>query len=133
MQSTIWRCALKTDDLFEKKCPLKWESLAETDDARVRQCGVCNRDVYLSTTPDEFIQSTKDRQCVAIPSDMDIEGKVSGGLGEPRPWSYELEADARQWWAAVNQKSNREIDQQIHKDLKMRSMRRYIEPSAVEK
>lgn len=128
MNSTIWRCALKTDDLFEKKCPLQWESLKETENTKVRQCDVCNRNVHQCETPDEFIQSTKDGLCISIPSDMDIEGKVYGGLGEPRPWSYELEEHAMQWWATVNEKASREVDQQIHKDLKMKARHRYIEP-----
>lgn len=121
MTSTIWRCALKTDDLFEKKCSLQWESLSETENPKVRQCDVCNREVHHCKTPDEFIQSTKEGLCIAIPGEMDIEGKVTGSLGEPRPWSYELEEHAKRWWATISEKSTREIDQQIHKDLKMRA------------
>lgn len=130
MPSKVWRCALKFDDLFEKKCPLKWESLAETSNPKVRQCGVCNRDVHQCDTPDEFIESTKEGLCIAIPGNLDIEGGVSDSLGQPLPWSYSLEAHAQEWWGLVDKKSFGQIDQQIRKDLKMKETRRYMESKA---
>ena len=31
---------------FEYECPLDWFKLAITDDASIRHCGACNKDVY---------------------------------------------------------------------------------------
>ena len=31
---------------FEYECPLDWFKLATTDDASIRHCGTCHKDVY---------------------------------------------------------------------------------------
>jgi len=75
--------------------------------------------------PDEFIKFTEKGFCIAIPSQFDLEGKETGSiLGQPLPWSYQLEANALKWWKEISRNSNKDIDRQIHKDIKKNAIRR---------
>jgi uncharacterized protein (TIGR02996 family) len=51
---------------FEFVCPRKWEQLRTTDDADVRYCEGCRRNVYFCTGIDEAQMHADAGECVAI-------------------------------------------------------------------
>lgn len=48
------------------ECPLKWESLTETDNLKRRHCNVCTETVYLVESDKEAQQHAEDKHCIAI-------------------------------------------------------------------
>lgn len=68
----VWRAIVsraaidRCDARFAFRCPLRWESLASTDDARVRRCGTCQREVYFCTDLDEVQLRGRRGDCVAL-------------------------------------------------------------------
>ena len=51
---------------LELVCPMKWEQLAPTQDANVRACGICKKDVTLCTSFVEVVHHTQRGHCVAV-------------------------------------------------------------------
>lgn len=51
---------------FDLKCPLQWNRLAPTDDARVRDCSVCQRQVRFCETVGQARQVAATGGCVAV-------------------------------------------------------------------
>jgi hypothetical protein len=83
---------------------MEWEKLAPTELPDVRYCSVCERNVHHCDSPERFVELAKLRECVAIPARLHIDDKTPCNcLGNPKPWSYELEAEAKQWWKEVSQ------------------------------
>jgi len=112
----VWRCGAK---LFSTPCPLDWESLARTQSPDVRHCQVCQRDVHLCTSPEQFVEFAKRKVCVAIPAGLHIpDGSHPKKLmlGMPPPWSYSLEEAARQWWQQIEQIAP-ELGNQLHDEM----------------
>jgi hypothetical protein len=89
--------------LLEQPCPMEWEKLAPTELPDVRYCSVCERNVHQCDSPERFVELAKLRECVAIPAWLHIGDKTPCNcLGNPRPWHYELEVDAKKWWRVVS-------------------------------
>jgi hypothetical protein len=61
--SDIWNCP----EAFEFICTKQWDSLNPTDVTNIRHCDVCSENVYLSSTPEEFVSNSKLGRCVAVP------------------------------------------------------------------
>lgn len=55
---------------FEYECPLDWYKLATTDDAGIRHCGTCDKDVTFCRDVGEMLQVLRVNQdaCVAMHS-----------------------------------------------------------------
>ena len=47
-------------------CPRLWSKITETADPLVRDCGSCNRRVYLCVTPDEVEAMVKAGNCIGV-------------------------------------------------------------------
>ena len=62
----IWDC----EDVLEFQCPQKWDLLTETNTEDIRHCNFCSKNVFMSSTPQEFIQNAKAGNCVAIPNQV---------------------------------------------------------------
>ena len=119
----VWRCGGK---LFSTPCPLDWESLATTQSPDVRHCQVCQRDVHRCTSPEQFVEFAKRKECVAIPTGLHIlddSHPKAQLLGTPAPWSYFLEETARQWWQRIEQ-SAPELGNQLHDEILTLQLRR---------
>ena len=97
---------LNCQDAFEFQCPKTWNSLMKTSGDGIRHCEVCNQNVYLCLTPEDFIRSGKLGRCVAIPKEV-LPGNPAGVYEETyvgRP-SYEevqrleqLHFQCKEWW-----------------------------------
>ena len=61
--SEIWNCP----DAFEFVCNKQWEGLNPTEVNNIRYCDVCSENVYLSSTPQEFVRNSTLGRCVAVP------------------------------------------------------------------
>jgi len=55
---------------FRYQCPKSWEALQSTDDATVRFCNQCNKNVYFCSSEDEVRTRGKARDCVAFSSQL---------------------------------------------------------------
>jgi len=63
----VSRPAIESCNLrFELQCPLKWESLAPTDDAMVRDCSICKQSVRFCSTVEEAAGIAQRGGCVAV-------------------------------------------------------------------
>lgn len=60
----IERCHLSIQ--FKFQCPNRWESLKQTDDASVRFCGQCERNVFFCETIVEAKDHASRGNCVAV-------------------------------------------------------------------
>lgn len=116
-ESSVWRCGMKGFEFLEKSCPLKWQSLRATDDVAVRHCDLCDQRVYAVSSPEEFVERSKRRECVALEIEL-TKNRNFFGLGMPMPWSWETDSEVRQWWAQVRDASDDAANAVIRKDLK---------------
>jgi uncharacterized protein (TIGR02996 family) len=51
---------------FFYQCPLQWDKLTPTDDARVRFCSGCQQNVYYCDSIDEARSHASQERCVAV-------------------------------------------------------------------
>lgn len=61
-RAPIEKCAPQ----FQFKCPRSWEALAGTDDAKVRHCGTCARNVYFCIDLETVRMRGRAGDCVAF-------------------------------------------------------------------
>ena len=61
-------------------CPRLWSKLTETADPLVRDCGSCNRHVYLCVTPDEVEAKVKAGNCIAVRLEPGCEPQFVGNM-----------------------------------------------------
>jgi hypothetical protein len=73
------------DWIFSFQCPQQWEQLAPTEEANVRMCGVCLKNVYLCASDDEVARHAAIGNCVAIPPDYEADYRNDMLLGEVVP------------------------------------------------
>ena len=57
---------------MEFECPKNWFELAGTNEAGVKHCSTCNKNVYLCITQDELDQFALKGECIAFFSDPDL-------------------------------------------------------------
>jgi hypothetical protein len=121
-KAKIWRCA---NPMMQMVCPIDWDALDPSAAPAVRHCMQCDQDVYLCTTPAQFIELAKRKECVALPASLHVPADASTKvlmLGRPAPWSYQLEENAAQFWSVI-QKNVADLDAQETKELNKRVMR----------
>lgn len=51
---------------WEFKCPKRWDALQPTDRPDVRFCDTCKENVYFCATPEQLLERTGQRRCVAF-------------------------------------------------------------------
>ncbi len=95
--SDIWNC----EKSLEFHCPQQWNKLTTTTDPAIRHCSICDQDVFMCSSAEEFIKHARMGQCVAIPR----KAFITGWLGRPsKEEVHRLEAEkalARAWWTTV--------------------------------
>ncbi len=116
----IWRCGLDSDQIFEKPCPLTWERLRPTDSPSIRHCETCERNVYEIRTPEAFVQRAKSRDCVAIHPSLTHKIGPPIMMGQLRPWEWNLEEYALQWWVEVGRGASQEFGHLIFEESERR-------------
>ncbi len=63
----VARPAIENCDVrFELRCPKRWDGLVATEDAKVRYCNGCHRQVHYVTTLEEANRRAKGNECVAV-------------------------------------------------------------------
>ena len=71
---------------FVFRCPQTWNRLTLTENAGIRHCSECKRDVHLALTQADFRQYGKEGKCVAVRVLTTTGGSVHGvGNVEVRP------------------------------------------------
>jgi hypothetical protein len=97
---------LNCQKALEFQCPKKWDSMIKTNDNSIRNCEVCNQDVHICLTPEDFIRNGKLGRCVAVSKEI-LPGNPAGiGVetfaGQP---SYEevqrldlFYSQCKKWW-----------------------------------
>lgn len=55
---------------FVFACPKTWSSLTPTADPKVRDCPICNEQVFRCETPGEVSRRARLGQCIAVPRDL---------------------------------------------------------------
>ncbi len=75
----IENCA---EALFSFRCPYVWSELRPTGDKNVRHCGVCDRNVFLSRSPEEFSGHVASGHCTALLYRWAREGRYESMMGE---------------------------------------------------
>lgn len=55
---------------FAFKCFMKWDDLKLTDEADVRYCGKCEKNVYFCHTDTELWEAIRLNRCIAIDADQ---------------------------------------------------------------
>lgn len=60
MSNKIIRCD------YQFQCPLKWDDLQKLENAKIRFCDVCQKDVHFAHNQNEFDDLAKKGNCVAI-------------------------------------------------------------------
>ena len=81
MPGTIRTCEVK----FRKQCPQLWERLQQTEDAAVRFCDECGKNVYYAKTNDEALGYAERGYCIAKESDVDNTRVMVLGMPEYVP------------------------------------------------
>jgi hypothetical protein len=99
--SELWNCP----SAFQMLCPREWKLLSRTDDPRVRYCSACAQNVYLCSTPREFVYRGNKGQCVAVPSDCTPKLATRFLMGRIAPSAIEdlveEQKTAQEYWADV--------------------------------
>lgn len=62
---------------FEYECPKNWFDLITTNDAGVKYCETCNKNVHLCVTQEELDSHTEQRHCIAYFKDPDLGTRFS--------------------------------------------------------
>ena len=109
-------------------CPIDWDALDRSADPAVRHCNQCEQDVHFCTTPAQFIELAKRKECVALSASLHIPDHASTKVqmvGRPAPWSYQLESSAAQFWSVI-QKDAPELGSQVTKELEKCKTRRIL-------
>jgi hypothetical protein len=73
---------------FAFQCPKTWQSLAATDQRKVRECGECRQRVFQCDTPDEVRERAQLGQCIFVPLSVARDARREndfGYLGRPDP------------------------------------------------
>lgn len=65
-ESRTWNEEARISCQFAVKCPKSWARLTPTEDAAIRHCPECERDVHLALTEKDFRRSAEEGQCVAV-------------------------------------------------------------------
>ena len=61
-----WNETAKISCVFSVRCPKTWANLSPTDNAGIRHCPECNRDVHLALTEQDFREHAQKGRCVAV-------------------------------------------------------------------
>lgn len=61
-----WNEQVKISCSFSFQCPKTWECLSPTDNAGIRHCQECNRDVHLALSEEDFRRHAEGGYCVAV-------------------------------------------------------------------
>ena len=69
-------------------CPQRWGKLQKTDDANVRHCQVCARDVHYCRDEVELTSAIKAKHCVAFVAKSTLKPKSIKMLGDPSGFSH---------------------------------------------
>ena len=51
---------------FDYECPARWESLEKTNDASIRNCLKCNKQVHLCFSQSQVIEHAKSGRCICL-------------------------------------------------------------------
>ncbi|MGI9310829.1 MAG: hypothetical protein ACR2P7_04750 [bacterium] len=81
---------------FKFKCPQDWNALTPTAEARIRHCGVCERQVHWCASEAEMTTRARRGECVAGAFVADGESEVHISLGEIAPtygWARERDRE----------------------------------------
>ncbi len=62
----VWNDPARISCEFVFKCPRTWERLAPTEQANIRHCSECNRDVHLVLSEEDFRRHGKEGHCMAV-------------------------------------------------------------------
>ena len=62
IDASPWNC----DQFLSFECPQQWKDLQETSDQNIKCCDICNKNVYLCKTPEDFIENGNKGYCVAL-------------------------------------------------------------------
>ena len=65
-ESVMWNEEARISCEFAFKCPKVWNRLAPTDNAHIRHCSACDRDVHLALSQEDFRRSAEKGLCVAV-------------------------------------------------------------------
>ena len=65
-ESSMWNEEARISCQFAFKCPKVWDRLSPTDDAHIRHCTACDRDVHLALSEEDFRRSAEEGLCVAV-------------------------------------------------------------------
>jgi hypothetical protein len=83
-QSLNWNDTTRISCDFTFKCPKTWEWLIQTENATVRHCSECDRDVYLVLTEEDLRRHGEAGHCVAVSvKEEDSFGSYVGNLMPP--------------------------------------------------
>ena len=101
-EQRLWNCKPK----FKFECTQSWEALMPTKDPKVRHCSMCQQQVHICHSPDEFVQFGNRKQCVAIPENRTIafaQEWTGPMLGRPDTEKLgEGEMARLYWWSLTN-------------------------------
>ena len=86
-----------TCKFIKKPCPLRWESLNETDDENIRFCDQCEKNVHFCVSDEEAISHAKQNHCIAMPI-IQYSGTHNIKIGEPdADWEDDYEPPSKEY------------------------------------
>ena len=62
IDASPWNC----DQFLSFECSQQWKDLQETSDQNIKCCDICNKNVYLCKTPEDFVENGNKGYCVAL-------------------------------------------------------------------
>lgn len=124
---SVWRCGLRAEKLFEKRCPLQWDALKPTNNQNVRFCETCEKNVYEVQSPEDFVRRSKNRECVAINVKFQYKEQKGVWLGQPMPWNSVTEANPKEWWAKIRDLGDSHTIRMILKDIENSRINRSLQ------
>lgn len=65
-QPVAWNEQARISCEFSFQCSKTWECLTPTDNASIRRCQECNRDVHLALTEEDFRRHAEGGYCIAV-------------------------------------------------------------------
>jgi hypothetical protein len=68
---------------FGFKCTANWDEMKVSEDASIRHCELCKKNVYYVSKPEELMEAIQLNRCVAI---YDFNSIMRPTLGMPRSY-----------------------------------------------
>ena len=73
---------------FRYECDQDWSNMKKTNDAYIRHCGFCKKDVHLVSENSELEAAIENNWCMAVRHNLSVDFELT--IGEPTSTDFNL-------------------------------------------